>query len=145
MKNKTIKIYKYVSCGRVIGVKINRDGVLEDMVSMHNSSGQMTNSLRLQEIVEYDQYKVCLRLDFSDLDKDGNPSLDADFYDKNNQKISIIKNTAFYDSHHTPAQKGTKLYHFEFDNKKIILEIIEIAAVNTIACSINLEKPNDSN
>ncbi len=58
-------------------------------------------------------YKVQLRLDWKDIDRQGNPMLDADFY--NLSTGTMDKSMRGKPAHHTPAQgDGERTYLWEY-------------------------------
>ena len=50
------------------------------------------------------RYRVHLRLDWNDLDRNGNPTLDAAFYDAPTGQMD--KSMKAHEAHHTPSANG---------------------------------------
>ncbi len=65
------------------------------------------------ELFECGGYKVQLRLDWKDIDRQGNPTLDADFYNLSSGMMD--KSMRGQSVHHTPAQgDGERTYLWEY-------------------------------
>jgi len=98
------------------------------------------------EPVNIEDYKITFRLDLSDLDKDGNPTLDADFYDYKTNKI-LPNLGERYKAHHTNTiNHNTRVYEWEFNEVKLtfkvmvrwLAEIEEKAITSTkVICEVN--------
>jgi hypothetical protein len=72
---------------------------------------------------ECGDYKVQLRLDWKDLDNQGNPTLDADF--KNLCTGKMDKLMRAHPAHHTPAQNdGKRIYLWEFADESRKLQVM---------------------
>lgn len=68
-------------------------------------------------------YKVHLRLDWGDPDNQGNPTLDADFYDLDSGKIN--KSMKAHPAHHTHTQNGLRrIYRWEFADELRKLQVM---------------------
>lgn len=79
-------------------------------------------------------YRVQLRLDWKDLDNQGNPTLDADFINPNTGKH--YKSMKAHPSHHTQAQgDGERSYTWEFadESKKLRVVVIWSESVTSTA------------
>ncbi len=57
---------------------------------------------------------ITLRLDWSDLDAQGNPTLDADFHDKNTGKKRTLKGERKEAHHTSTAKPGERVYYWQF-------------------------------
>ncbi|MCX5973344.1 MAG: hypothetical protein NTU59_01465 [Coprothermobacterota bacterium] len=67
-------------------------------------------------------YRICLRLDWKDLDGQGNPILDADFYYLGTDKI--VKSMKAHEAHHTMAQGDEdRTYEWEFADESRKLRV----------------------
>ena len=76
------------------------------------------------EPIVIEGYKIIFRLDWSDLDKGGNPVLDADFYDieKNEKQPNIGERRA---AHHTSTKNSKiRVYEWEFKDVKWPFKIV---------------------
>ncbi len=65
-------------------------------------------------------YRIQLRLDWNDPDSQGNPTLDADFFDL--CKCKLDKTMKKHPAHHTHAQGG-RTYIWEFEDDQIKLRV----------------------
>ena len=76
------------------------------------------------EPVAIEGYKIIFRLDWSDLDKGGNPTLDADFYDiETNKKLPNIGERLA--AHHTSSKNSKiRVYEWEFKDVKWPFKIV---------------------
>jgi len=88
--------------------------------------------------------RIALRLDWGDLDAHGNPSLDADFCDKNTTKKRSLKGER-KKAHHTPtAKQGERVYYWQFKGyeksfKVMIGWLISATATDGVSCSVEIE------
>lgn len=98
------------------------------------------------EPFECSGYKVQLRLDWKDIDKLGNPTLDADFY---NLSTGIMNKSMKREPvHHTSAQiDGERTYLWEYadDLRKLRVTLIWLGSVNSElnlddSCSIEVTR-----
>jgi len=82
------------------------------------------------EPFKIEDYQINFRLDWSDLDKDGNPTLDADFYDyKNNKKLPNLGER--HKAHHTKTiSHNIRSYEWEFKEVKLTFKVIVRWLVN---------------
>ena len=93
---------------------------------------------------QVDDDTVILRLDWSDLDENGNPTLDADFYDRNTNKKHTLKGER-RDAHHTSSIKaGDRKYCWEFKGyqqpfKVTVCWLASITATVKVGCSFTAE------
>jgi hypothetical protein len=76
------------------------------------------------EPVNIGDYKILFRLDWSDLDKGGNPTLDADFYDiETNKKLPNIGERR--PAHHTNNKNpNIRVYEWEFKDIKWPFKVV---------------------
>ncbi len=76
------------------------------------------------EPVAIEEYKIIFRLDWSDLDKGENPTLDADFYDIETKKK--LKNIGERRAAHHTSTKNSKIrvYEWEFKDVKWPFKIV---------------------
>ena len=76
------------------------------------------------EPVKIEGYKIIFRLDWFDLDKGGNPTLDADFYDiETNKKLPNIGERR--SAHHTNTKdKKIRVYEWEFNDVKWPFKVV---------------------
>jgi hypothetical protein len=88
--------------------------------------------------------RIVLRLDWSDPDTHGNPTLDADFYDKNTEKKRTLKGER-KEAHHTPtANPGERVYCWQFKGyeepfKVMIGWLLSATATVRVSCSVEIE------
>ncbi len=78
-------------------------------------------------------YKVVLRLDWKDLDSQGNPMLDADFYNLSTDKID--KSMTAQPAHHTQAQgEGERTYLWEFadESRKLRVTLTWLVSITAV-------------
>jgi len=93
---------------------------------------------------EHGNDRIILRLDWSDPDTHGNPSLDADFYDKNTKKKRRLKGER-KEVHHTPTTKpGERIYCWQFNGyeesfKVMIGWLLSATASFGVSCSAEIE------
>ena len=67
-------------------------------------------------------YKVRLRLDWQDIDYQGNPTLDADFCDPETGRVDVSMKR--HTAHHTSAQPdGLRTYLWKFRDAQLALQI----------------------
>jgi hypothetical protein len=87
-------------------------------------------------------YEIQLRLDWNEVDSDGNPMLDADVYLPGETKP--IKESVKFPSHHTPKLKdqstGLYIYEFTFDGTELSFRVQythnqQITAVSNIVAA----------
>lgn len=79
-------------------------------------------------------YEVWLRLDWKDLDSQGNPTLDADFYNPSTGKKD--KSMKAHPAHHTQAQgdrERTYLWKFADELRKLRVTLIWSESVTSVA------------
>lgn len=87
---------------------------------------------------------IILRLDWSEPDTHGNPTLDAGFYDKNTKKKRTLKGER-KDAHHTPTAKpGKRIYCWKFKGyeepfKVMIGWLMSATATVAVSCSVEVE------
>lgn len=143
-----IKIVKECSKGKVVSAKIldSKTGKEKDIELMYGSGRRPGNSLSSTEMCfpYNNNYNVRFRFDFGDCVKETeNPKLDADFYNKKEKKYikNINKGSKFYEEHHTDCLPNTRTYIFETEFEKITFKIIDITAINGVACIVDLEYP----
>jgi len=80
---------------------------------------------------------INLRLDWSDIDENGNPTLDADFYDSNTNKKRRLKGER-KDVHHTSSIKGEgRMYCWEFKNYQRPFQIT-VCWLASISATVNV-------
>ena len=92
-------------------------------------------------------YNVRLRLDWRDLDAQGNPKLDADFYSLLTGEID--KSMKAHVAHHTAAQtEGERTYEWEYadESRKLLVTLIWSVSVTCVAkaglsCSAEVIRP----
>ena len=66
--------------------------------------------------------RVELRIDWEDIDADGNPTLDANLYDSVTHRR--VKSKDAKDAHHTPAKgAGERAFDWEFEDKVLPLRV----------------------
>jgi hypothetical protein len=88
--------------------------------------------------------RIVLRLDWSDPDAHGNPTLDADFFDKNTKKKRTLKGER-KEAHHTPTAKpGERVYCWQFKGyeelfKVMIGWLVSVSATVGVSCSVEIE------
>jgi hypothetical protein len=76
-------------------------------------------------------HEVRLRLDWKDLDSQGNPTLDADFYMLDTGEMD--KSMKAHVAHHTPAQsEGERAYEWEYADESRRLRVTLIWSVSGI-------------
>ena len=78
-------------------------------------------------------YKVWLRLDWKDLDSQGNPTLDADFYSRITGEMD--KSMRAQPAHHTQAQgDGERTYLWEYADelRKLRVTLTWIASITEV-------------
>ncbi len=86
------------------------------------------------EAFECGGYRVQLRLDWTDLDSQGNPTLDADFYSLKTGEMD--KSMKAHVAHHTPSQSGgERTYHWDFAGETIRLRVTLIWSVS-VTCGV---------
>lgn len=142
-----IKIIKECSKGKVVSVKIldiktDKEKDLELMYGSEKTPGNSLSSIEM--CFPYDNdYDVRFRFDYGDcVDGTENPKLDADFYNKKEKRYKKNnKKSKFYEKHHTDCLPDTRTYIFETEFEKLIFEIVEITAINGVACTVDLEYP----
>lgn len=79
-------------------------------------------------------HEVLLRLDWKDLDSQGNPTLDADFYSLNTREMD--KSMKAHVAHHTPAQsEGERTYEWEYadESRRLRVTLIWSVSVTCVA------------
>ncbi len=87
---------------------------------------------------------INFRLDWSDIDENGNPTLDADFRDKDTNKIRHLKGER-RDAHHTPSTGGKeRIYCWEFKDCKRPFKLnvgwlLSATATIGVNCTVSLE------
>ena len=91
-------------------------GQIQDLTIRHGSRCHFFEPFRAGP------YEVRLRLDWKDIDSQGNSMLDADFYDPETGKVNVsMKGDA---AHHTPSQSdGCETYLWEFRDARLELQI----------------------
>lgn len=84
------------------------------------------------EPIEVSGYIVKFRLDWADVDKHGQPTLDADFFDS--ESGSKLKNNGDrHAAHHTQSSSpGARIYQWTFKTAGLHLKV-------SIHCMVNLE------
>lgn len=93
--------------------------------------------------------EITLRLDWSDRDKHGHPTLDADFKDKNTGKMRNHKGDR-KGAHHTQTkEKGHRIYCWEFRDYKqkfrvTIGWLLDITVASGENCSASLTVNNST-
>ena len=84
-----------------------------------------TRPSRIQHFFEpfgYGAVRVELRIDWQDIDADGNPTLDANLYDSVTHRR--VKSKDAKDAHHTPAKgAGERAFDWEFEDKVLPLRV----------------------
>jgi hypothetical protein len=87
---------------------------------------------------------VVLRLDWSDIDMHGNPTLDADFYDKNTKKKRLLKGERQNAHHTTTVKPRERIYCWRYNNYeapfRVMIGWFISATANVGAiCSVEIE------
>jgi hypothetical protein len=89
--------------------------------------------------------EVGLRLDWKDIDSNGDPKLDADVFNPGESKP--IKDFKKFPSHQTPKKKdastGLYIYEFEFEGTKLSLQI-QLTRVQEISGTACIEAAKDN-
>ena len=83
------------------------------------------------------RYCVQLRLDWNDLDANGNPMLDADFYDAESGVMD--KSMRQHEAHHTPSiDEQSRTYSWEFadESRHLLVTLIWVLAVEATARAV---------
>ncbi|MDD4358780.1 MAG: hypothetical protein PHY30_03115 [Candidatus Pacebacteria bacterium] len=138
MINKINPINKYPN---IVGATIRdiiEDGDKEDLIQKIDRNKENWSACLFMEDIKKkrgnDEYRIVLRFDFGDKDEFGNSVLDLEVF-KNG-----IKTSEFKRSHHTV--KENDIYILKIDNFLELELELEITAANNIACSADLERPN---
>lgn len=78
-----------------------------------------------------DSYRVILRLDWTDLDENGQPTLDADFYDIESDK-KLRNRGARRAAHHTKAvDSERRVYEWTFKDDKLAFKVVVLWNLTT--------------
>ena len=76
------------------------------------------------EPITIEDYKIVFRIDWSDLDTSGHPTLDADFYDIETNK-KIPNNDDRHAAHHTKTKDPkVRIYEWEFKEAKRPFKVV---------------------
>ena len=119
-----------------------RPGQLDEKISSANVTFEDTGEVRALttrtksashffERFNVGEYVIQLRLDWSDLDRNGQPSLDADFIDRETGKHRALRGNR-RDAHHTASLPGEgRCYVWEFEgfSRKFSVTVVWLASV----------------
>ncbi|MCF6211239.1 MAG: hypothetical protein L3K24_11375 [Gammaproteobacteria bacterium] len=87
---------------------------------------------------------IVLRLDWSDPDTHGNPTLDADFYNKNTKKKRTLKGEMKKAHHTQTAKPGERIYCWKFKGYekpfKVMIGWLMLAKATVgVSCLVEIE------
>lgn len=86
--------------------------------------------------IPYAKHEIGLRIDWSDMDASGDPTLDADFFNPGDTKP--LKEPQFSKAHHTnkTLKNGIWTYEFSFDGLrlKLLLELTREQSIKGCSC-----------
>ncbi len=113
----------------------HKTGEEEDLIQKPDYKKKFSACFFKKTRIQYKEYEIQLRFDFSDKDRYGDPTLDVDFY-KNGKEIRL-------EPHHILKTRDDNLaaYRFEFDDIEMILKL-KLTKVITLACKVYIVKPD---